>query len=236
MLRNLLTTPNAMRNTFYFALACTVAPLHAATITMTDSTMSSIPDGSSAGLARTLSVTGSGELISSVEVDVTVSSSAGSAFLGDLYIYLTNGSQLAVLANRPGRRSGAPGGYGDNQTATVTFSETGTNDFHLYRLPLTGSNTTPITAPLTGIWLPDARATDPASVLDTDARTASLNVFNGLPADGTWSLFAADLSTGATHQVNTWTLRIQTVPVPEPGAWLLALGAGGAWLARRRRV
>ncbi len=220
-----------MRFPLSLALFCASAA-SAATVTVTDGVVTTIPDGSSAGVARSLVVSAGGESVVSAEVDVSISASAASvAFIGDLYFYLTNGTQLAVLANRAGRTATAPAGYSDNQPMTVTFSTLGANDFHSYRLPLTGSSTTALTGPLTGIWQPDGRATDPGVVLDTDTRSAGLGVFNGGPADGTWSLFVADLSTGASHQINSWTLRLETVP--EPSTALFGLAA--LILAGRRR-
>lgn len=209
-----------------------VAPAGAATIVLTDSTVTSIPDGSSSGVARSLTVSGSGELVSSVEVDLNLSASGGTAFTGDLYLYLTNGTNLAVLANRPGRRTGAPAGYSDNQPLQITLSDSGANDLHNYRIPVTGSHTIALSGPLTGIWQPDGRLVDPASVLDSSARTALMSVFNGSPADGSWSLFAADMSSGAVHQINSWTLRIETIP--EPTTVTLALAAVAGLLRRRR--
>ena len=221
-----------MRYPLLLAFVC-ASPLPAATIVLTDGTVSTIPDGSSSGLARSLTVNAGGQTITSVEVDVNVSAS-GSGFIGDLYLYLTNGTNLSVLANRPGRRAGSPAGYGDSQPVTITFSDSGAADFHSYRIPVTGSNATPLSGPLTGTWQPDARLVDPASVLDTDARSAMLSVFNGAVADGTWSLFAADLSSGAVHQLNSWTLRIETIP--EPSAATVGILTVCGVLLRRRRA
>lgn len=205
----------------------------AAVITVTDSAITAIPDGNSAGVVRSLSVNAPGEVIISAEVDLNLSGVAGnSSFLGDLYIYLSNGTDLAVLTNRAGRRAGAPAGYGDDQPATVTFSTAGAADFHNYRLTVTGSHTTPLTGPLTGIWQADGRAVDPLVVLDTTPRTAGLDVFSGDDASGTWRLFAADLSSGMSHQINGWTLRLNTIP--EPGSAVLLFSALAA-AARRRR-
>ena len=230
--RQLFSFSIVMRHPLILAFLC-ASPATAATLVFPDNTVTTIPDGSSSGVARSLTVSGIGEGVASVEVDVNLSASAGAAFLGDLYLYLTNGTQLSVLANRPGRRAGTPAGYSDNQPVTITFSGAGANDFHNYRVPITGSHSTPLTNPLTGTWQPDGRLTDPAAVLDTDARNGLLSVFNGTPADGTWSLFAADLSTGATHQINSWTLRINTIP--EPGVTTVSGLAAIALLLRRRR-
>lgn len=220
-----------MRTTLLILLAC-LPVAQAATITVTDSTGGAIPDGSATGIARNLTVSGSGQIVTTAELDLVVSSVAGPAFLGDLYFYVTNGTQLAVLANRAGRRAGVPAGYGDNQSFSVTFTGLAADDFHSYRVPVTGSNSIALSGPLTGMWQPDGRAVDPGSVLDTDARTAGLGIFAGVPADGTWSLFGADLSSGAVHRIDSWTLRLETVP--EPAAASLGALAALAFTRRRR--
>jgi subtilisin-like proprotein convertase family protein len=214
-------------------LLLTAGGASAAVFTASDNTGGSIPDGSSAGLARSLSINAPGQSIVSVEISVNLSAfGGGPAYLGDLYLYLTNGSEISVLANRPGRTTLSPFGYDDDQSMNVSFSQTAASDLHGYRLPVTGSHTIALSGPLTGIWQPDGRFSDPSSVLDTDARTAGLDVFNGDLATGTWSLFAADLSSGAAHELDSWTITINTIP--EPGSAALLLTALAA-AARRRR-
>lgn len=224
---------NTMRNILLASLI-TAGSATAAVWTASDNTVGAIPDGSSAGLARSLNMNTAGQAITGVEVSLNISAtSGGTAFLGDLYVYVTNGTDLAVLANRPGRRAGADAGYGDNQSMNVTFSAVAGADFHNYRLTATGSHSTPLSGPLAGLWEADGRATDPLSVLDTDPRSAGLGVFTGDTGDGTWSLFAADLSSGATHQLNSWTLTLTTIP--EPGSALMLLAGSLALATRRRR-
>jgi subtilisin-like proprotein convertase family protein len=207
----------------------------AAVFSAADSGIGAIPDGSSAGLARSLSITAPiDQFITSMEVTINISAtSGGTAYLGDLYVYLTNGTNLTVLTNRAGSRTGTTFGYDDNQSMDVTFTSASGADFHNYRVATTGSNTTALTGPLTGVWGADGRVTDPASVLDTDPRPAQLSIFNGAAANGTWDLFAADLSSGATHQLNSWSLSLTTVP--EPGSTAILLAAFGGTLLRRRR-
>ena len=222
-----------MRTFLLPVLLLTAGSAPAALWTASDNTVSVILDGRSSGLARSLPINTAGELVLSVEVELSLSATpGGTAFLGDLYVYLTNGTDLAVLVNRPGRRDGVPAGYSDNQSMNVTFSSVPGTDFHNYRLTATGSNVIALNGPVIGIWEADGRATDPATVLDTDQRTAGLNVFQNTPADGTWSLFAADLSSGGTHQINSWSLAINTIP--EPGSSTLAILTLAA-LGRRRR-
>lgn len=212
-------------------LAC--LPAANAALVLTDNAAVDIPDGSSSGLARLLTVTGTSQTIVSVVVSVEINAKVGEdAFLGDLYAYLTNGTETAVLLNRPGRTSTAPAGYGDNQPLNVTFSDAATDDVHNYRFTLSGNNTTPLIAPLSGTWLPDGRTTDPANVLGSDAPTARLNGFTGKAADGNWTLFVADMSGGGQHVLSSWTITLNTVP--EPSALLLTLGAVPMLLRRRR--
>jgi hypothetical protein len=82
-------------------------------------------------------------------------------------------------------------------------------------------------------WQPDGRAVSPLLVDGTEARTALLSIFNGTPpADGQWTLFAADLSAGSQMEVVAWGLTITTIP--EPTTVSLSLAAC-ALLMRRRR-
>lgn len=206
---------------------------NAALVTYTDNANVNIPDGSSSGLARLISVTGSSESIVSVEVSLQIQAAPGQdAFLGDLYVYLSNGTDKVVLMNRAGRTSTAPAGYGDDQSLNVTFSSTGTSDIHNYRLVLNGNAATALTGPLGGTWLPDGRDIDPSLVLDSDTQSSSLDVFTDAPAAGDWTLFVADVSGGAGHSLVSWSLKLETVP--EPSSLLLGLGALPL-LARRRR-
>ena len=212
-------------------LAC--LPAANAALVLTDNTAVDIPDGSSSGVVKMLTVTGTSQTITSVVVTVAINAKVGEdAFLGDLYVYLTNGTETAVLLNRPGRSGTAPAGYGDNQPLNVTFSDDATDDVHNYRFTLSGNHTTPLIAPLSGTWLPDGRTTDPANVLAGDAPTARLNGFTGKAADGNWTLFVADLSGGGQHVLSSWAVTLNTVP--EPSALLLTCATLPLLLRRRR--
>lgn len=222
---------------FLTPLAClslAFSSAHAASIIVSDAATSIIPDGSSLGLARQLVIIAPGENIVSLEVDLLISAaSGGPAFLGDLYVYLSHGSDLVVLFNRAGRTATAPVGYSDNQSVNVTFTDSAANDIHSYRIPVTGNSGTPLSGPLTGNWQPDDRAVDPSTVLDTSPRATGFGVFTGDTASGNWNLFAADLSTGASHQITGWTVRLTTVP--EPSSALLFVSTAAIFGLRRRR-
>lgn len=207
----------------------------AATMQLADLVGGVIPDGSLTGLSRSLVLDEPGRLISSVEVEISLAPVVGSsAFLGDLYFFLTDGTTLVTLANRPGRDTVRPDGYDDDQSLSVVFSDSADADFHLYRGSVTGSEELPLTMPLGGTFQPDGRTTDPTEVVSGDSRDSQLADFSGLGAERTFTLFAADLSLGAVHEIDRWALSIETIPEPSPAA-LLALVLGGAVLVRSRQ-
>ena len=217
-----------------FALAAT--PASAAIIETHSFTGLSldIPDGNPSGLANVQNFATGIALITDLEVRLKIAATPDAeplAFNGDLYVYLSHGPGFSVLLNRMGRTLAAPFGYDDNGLDILLDDEALNGDVHTYR---TVTAPTP-GQPLTGTWSPDARATDPNLVLNTDTRTALLDSFNGLGASGDWTLFVADLSTGEEHRLNEWSLTISGEVVPEPAsAALLALGA--LLLVRRHRV
>lgn len=205
----------------------------AASIRLVDTIGGAIPDGSISGLSRSLTLDRPGEEIVSLTVELAVSaSSGGSAFLGELYFYLSDGTNLVNLVNRPGRSDTNPDGYDDDQSFMVTFDDLAASDFHTYRLSVTGDNDVPLLSSLSGTFQPDGRSASPLTVQTGDARSSQLSDFSGLSAERTFVLLAADLSTGSVHQVDEWALNIETIP--EPSAALLGL-LGLSLLAVRRR-
>ena len=191
-----------------------------------------VPDGNPLGWsdARTLSGVPIGSL-SNVSVSLTV---AGGA-VGDLFVYLSNGSHAAILLNRPGKTAVDDFGFED-AGFTATFADGGPlGDSHL---AFTGSNLS-----LTSAWEPDARTTDPYLVTDSSPRTNFLSGFQSFPADGTWTLFVADLIGGGDDPIVTsWTLSLESADspsaVPEPSQSLaaaLAAAFAAATITRRRR-
>lgn len=208
--------------------------LHGATMYLSEDFVGIIPDGSIAGLSSNLALSRPGETIASITVDFSLTGHNGSPFLGDLYVYLTDGTTLVTLLNRPGRDLDRPDGYSDEFGVSIIFSDAATIDAHLYRMEATGDNDTALSAPLLGLFQPDGRNTDPLSVLASTPRTSLLSDFNGLDAERNFTLFAADLSTGAEHQIESWGLTIQTIP--EPSHTLLVLVAAGACFFRRKRA
>ena len=183
-----------------------------------------IPDNDANGLAFKFSLTDSATSISSVTVALNVSGGHN----GDLYVYLSHGSGFAVLLNRIGRTAGNSMGSASSGF-NVTFSHTGANgDIH--------SAATAAGSQVTGAWQPDARAEDPATVLDTSTRSALLTSFNTLNPNGDWTLFIADMSSGSTATLNDFTVTVTAVPEPVSSALaLFGCFAAASWTVRAMR-
>jgi subtilisin-like proprotein convertase family protein len=176
-----------------------------------------IPDGSPVGTTtyQPFQNLASGP-ITSVNVDLDISG----GYNGDLYGYLTlqdaNGNTATeILLNQVGTSPSNP--FGSSGSGfDVTLSDSGTVNGSIHEA----------TGIPTGIWQPDS-----ANTLD--------GTFGGLTANGTWTLFLADMSVGGgTSTLNSWGLDINVQTVPEPAETGL-LGMGGAALAleawRRRK-
>ena len=194
-----------------------------------------IPELNPSGLTDARSVSADpGLTIVDVDVSLTISGTGFGGFSGDLFVTLEHETGYAVLLNRPGSRDGFPSGYSDGAGFDVTFDDAAPADVHSYRLTLNGDETVPISGPLTGFWSPDARNVDPLLVSASSPRTAFLNSFNGLALDGEWSLLISDRSAGGTHQLDSWSLHVQTVPEPTVTATGLLFSLV-LFLSRRRK-
>lgn len=201
-----------------------------------------VGDGNSIGVgdSRLVSI-GSGQIVD-VNVSLQLSGRGSGAWNGDIYAYLAHDSGFSVLLNRAGRRTGgglSEYGYGDNGFDIVLDDEAPQGDVHLYRLTLSGDHDRPVVRGiLNGTWAPDGREVDPDDSLIETPRTAPLGVFDGLKPDGFWYLFVADLSSGGTIQLTSWSLEL-TLAVPESptvlaiGPLLVFVGAG-LWVRRRK--
>lgn len=193
--------------------------VHAATTiteTFTNSTGSIIPDGDLSGLVQSLTPATTIGTIASI----TVSLNTTGGWDGDLYAYLWHDGQISILVNRPGRTATNLAGMAGSGFS-VTLDDSATTDLHA---ALTTS----------GTYQPDGRAIHPFNALDTTSRTAPLAVFNSAPAAGEWRLFFADVATGDTATLTSWSISITGTTVPEPASALL-LGLGSLALLRRRR-
>ncbi len=163
-----------------------------------------IPDGSLVGFANSQTLSG---LSSAPISDVNVTLNLSGGWNGDLYAYLVHESGFAVLLNRVGAASGNNTGYG-NAGMNVLLSDGGAlGDIHTY-----GGAGVP-----TGEYAPDGRYVDPRSsgaTIGGTLRTALLSSFNGGNANGTWTLYLADVSGGDQSTLNSWGLEIAAVPEP----------------------
>jgi subtilisin-like proprotein convertase family protein len=163
-----------------------------------------IPDGSFTGWSDTHNLAGAPSSIT----DVSVSLNLSGGWNGDLYAYLVHSSGFAVLLNRVGRETGNTPGYG-NAGMNVVLNDAASVNIHSY-----GGLSVP-----TGNYVPDGRNINPVSspaTFSSTSPTALLGSFNGLNANGNWTLFIADVSGGDVSTVTSWGLDIASVP--EPGS------------------
>ena len=171
----------------------------------TDAVNVRIPDGSPVGLVGVLNLATSIERITNVTVRLNLSG----GFNGDLYAYLVHDSGHAILLNRVGKTLANPSGYSDAGFNLTLQDAAANGDIHNYRLALFSDPNAPLSGPLTNTWAPDGRDTDPALVLDTDSRPATLSAFNGLNPNGGWTLFIADLDPVYSSTLVSWALDVR---------------------------
>jgi len=148
-----------------------------------------IPDGNPVGVSfsETISDIPAGSTVGGLAVDLTVSG----GYNGNLYAYLVapNGT-LVMLLNQPGVTGVNPFGYAGSGL-NVTLSDTAAGSIQ----------TTPETA---------------GSVFSGTYQAAgTLGNINGSAADGTWTLYFADMVPGGGQAtLNGWSLDITAVPEP----------------------
>jgi subtilisin-like proprotein convertase family protein len=188
-----------------------------------------IPDASASGYRNSQTVSGIPQTVIQ-DVNVTLNISGG--FNGDLYVYLSHGSGMAVLLNQVGRGSSSGVGYGnagfgpDGSANLFTLDDDLGNDVHRYQTYTYSL----VSGHLTGTWQPDGRDIDPLAPrgdFETAGRGSMLSSFDGGNPNGTWTLFFADLSTGNQSTLVGWGLGITAVPEPVSVALALFGGALG---------
>ena len=182
-----------------------------------------IPDGNPAGWADSRSISGipgaltDGTTSEITDVNVRVNISGG--YNGDLYGYIqlhdeNNVTVLTVLLNRVGKGSGSEPqftfGYA-TAGMNVTLDDAAGTSIHAVENPTPG-----------GVYQPDG---------------GLLANLNGKSANGTWTLFLADMSGGSVSSVTGWGLDINVVP--EPVTWAIIVFAGlvvAVQLIRRKNL
>jgi subtilisin-like proprotein convertase family protein len=176
-----------------------------------------ITDGNPAGVTFNHTIS-QGDVVSGVALsgfnpvqgDISVRLNVSGGFNGDLYGYLVldNGpgnTATAILLNRIGQDNDHP--FGSSGSGfNVTLSDAGTVNGSIHNA---GGGAT-------GTWLADG------STLDS--------TFSGLSANGTWTLFLADLSGGSTSSLLSWGLDVTVVP--EPVTWAMIIFAGALALVK----
>lgn len=159
-------------------------------------------------------------------VEVTLTIEGVSAWNGDYYAYLHHEGGTSILLNRIGKTASNTIGSG-TVGLQITLSDQAENDIH---------DVTASSGMLTGSYQPDARNVDPDVAVNTTSRTAFLSTFQGMAADGEWTLFIADMSGGDQAVLVNWGLKITGAPIPEPsGVILLACGMSMVMFRRRAR-
>ena len=90
---------------------------------------------------------------------------------------------------------------------------------------------------LTGTWVPDGRAIDPASsgsTFDSTSPTATLGSFTGNNPNGTWDFFLADLAPGDQSTLVSFGVTVTTVPEPKTSV-LMGIAALFGFNQHRKR-
>ena len=169
----------------------------------------SIPDGNPVGASfiGTYDQAAPGDTVSGLTVSLNISG----GYNGNLYAYLVapNGT-LVTLLNQPGVTGGNPFGYaGSGLDVTLLDGAPGS--------------------------IQTTAETSGASFSGTYQAAGTLANFNGSAADGTWTLFFADLVPGGGQAtLNGWSLGITAVPEPVNLALgIMAAVVGGAGVVRR---
>lgn len=159
-----------------------------------------IPDYPGSGVGYALDFGASGLSISAITISLNISG----GYNGDLYAYLSHGSEFVGLLNQI---TGAANSSG----FAITL--------------------------VTGTGNPIQTATGtPGTVLSGSTFTANnnLSAFNTTDPNGSWTLFFADMSSGDTATLNSFSVNITAVPEPvNLVLGILGVGLMGGGVVRR---
>lgn len=157
-----------------------------------------IPDNDATGVAYALNFGATGLTISDIKISLNITG----GWNGDLYAYLSHGSEYAVLLNRVGASTSGADGYGTsglNILLEPVTTHAGIVDIHTIQSPASS---------------PTAYAADGRPAYADTSRPQALDVLlNGDP-NGTWTLFFADRSPVGFSTLNSWSLDITAIPEP----------------------
>jgi hypothetical protein len=158
-----------------------------------------IPDNDATGVAYALNFGTGGLHINDIKISLNISG----GWNGDLYAYLSHGSDYAVLLNRVGATTSGADGYGTsglNILLEPVTTHSGIADIHTVQNPAAS---------------PTAYAADGRTVYYDDAsQTQTLDVFLNADPNGSWALFFADRAAVSTATLTGWSLEITAVPEP----------------------
>jgi subtilisin-like proprotein convertase family protein len=157
-----------------------------------------IPDNDATGVAYALNFGTAGVHIGDIKISLNISG----GWNGDLYAYLSHGSDCAVLLNRVGASTSGADGYGTsgfNLLLEPVTTHAGIADIHTVQNP--GSP-------------PTAYAADGRTAFTDTSRGQTLDVLLNADPNGSWTLFFADRSAVGTSTLTGWSLEITAVPEP----------------------
>jgi hypothetical protein len=180
-----------------------------------------IPEGSPVGITTSETFSGlSSGAITDVSVDLNITGGYNAGLYGYLVLQDANGvTATEYLLSNIGTSTSNPFGS-SGSGMNVTLIDSGTANGSIHNAP----------GVPTGVWQPDSTTT-----LD--------GTFGGMTANGTWTLFLADMdSGGGTSTLQSWGLNISVVSVPEAsmtgllsGLGLAMFAGGGVLLQYQRR-
>ena len=198
----------------------TFANVSSATLVINDNwtVNQSIPDGNPAGIALSQTFSGLSTGLGGAginHVDVRLNISGG--YNGDLYGYLVlqsadNSVTTAILLNRVGTSPTDGFGSSGSGFSSITLSDGGAANIH-------GATGVP-----TGFW--QAGQLSGVTSLNT--------TFGGRDANGTWTLFLADMSGSDVSSLVSWGLEINVVPEPATWAMIIFGSLVGVYASARR--
>lgn len=161
-----------------------------------------IPDYVIPGVALLETIAGSQiRTITDVDVELVINHTSN----GQVYAMLLHGSEVVMLLDAVGSIPGLPLGY-DDDGFNIVVDDEGLDDglgtgIHQYQL-ITGG-TLPPGMPLTGVWAPDLDGTN-GTLPDYP-----LSEFDGMDADGPWTLVVSDCGLGEIGVVVQWSLFLE---------------------------